>query len=425
MNFDTIKQTLENIYESTRGNSDGKVADYIPQLSKVNPDLFGISACSVTGEQFDIGDTDIPFCMQSCSKPISYCLAQTLLGEETVHKYVGYEPSGQQFNAYSLNDENKPHNPLINSGAIMVSSLIHPELEEADRFENLINFIKKMTGNDGNLGFDNCVYLSEKRHAHRNFSLSHFMAENNSFPPNTDIVKTLEFYFQSCSISTDTRIMSIIAGTLANNGKCPLTGEQVITPSVCKNCLSLMYMCGMYDYSGRFAFEIGLPAKSGVSGCLLIIVPNVMGLCVWSPPLDKIGNSVRGIDVCRKLIKNFNFHIFNNINVNIALDVDRDGDGDATHLSYKFILAASTGDLDTITNLVEKEKVDVNISDYDKRSALHLAAAEGYSDVVKFLVECGANKNVKDRWGNTPYHEANKNKGKSKVFDDICTLLYN
>ena len=178
-------------------------------------------------------------------------------------------------------------------------------------------------------------------------------------------------------------------------------------------------MCGMYDYSGRFAFEIGLPAKSGVSGCLFVVVPNVMGFCVWSPPLDKIGNSVRGVDVCRKLVKDYNFHIFSNIYDRTTLDIKED----ENHCHYKFISAASKGDLETITNLIENKDIDVNITDYDERSALHLASAEGHLNVVKFLMDNEADINAKDRWGNTPYHEANKHKHNSEIFANICELL--
>ena len=427
VNFDNIKTTIEEIYHSTKHNKSGNVADYIPQLSKVNPDLFGISVCTINGEQYDIGDTDIDFCMQSCSKPILYCIAQTLLGEDKVHEHVGYEPSGQKFNAFFLNDENKPHNPMINSGAIMTSSLILSNREPADRFSHVIEFAKNMAGNSGHFGFDNCVYLSERQHAHRNFALSHFMAENDSFPQNTDIVKTLELYFQVCSILTNTHTMGIIASTLANNGKCPLTGEQIISPSVCKNCLSLMYMCGMYDYSGRFAFEIGLPAKSGVSGCLLLVIPNIMGICIWSPPLDKIGNSIRGVEVCQKLVKKYNFHIFDRLihycpNISgdnlTESDSDSKNEDEQNHSSYKFILAASKGNLDKMIKLIENKNVDINTCDYDKRTALHLAAAEGHIEIIKYLLDEGANKLIKDRWGNTPYHEANK-----RDFNEICSLL--
>lgn len=413
INFEEIKDVITDIYNSTKTNKDGHVASYIPQLSKVNPDLFGISICTVNGEQFNIGDTDINFCIQSCSKPISYCIAQSLLGSKNLHKYVGYEPSGQKFNAFILNDENKPHNPMINAGAIMVTSLIIPEQEPAERFDFIMSEMKKMSGYSGALGFDNSVYLSECNHAHRNYALSHFMAEKKIFPDNTDIKKTLEFYFQLCSISTNSRTMSIIAGTLANIGVCPITNETVINPNITSNCLSLMYMCGMYDFSGRFAFEVGLPAKSGVSGCLILVVPNIMGVCIWSPPLDHIGNSVRGVEVCKKLVKRFSFHVFDKLvqySPKITNIEDSDSmDEDICDQTNMFISAASKGSINKIKKIVEDNVIDINSCDYDKRSALHLACAEGYLEIIVYLLDHGANKDLKDRWGNTPQHEVNKN----------------
>ena len=316
--FDEFTDKIKDIYNETIEHSDGNNADYIPQLSRVNPEQYGISICTIDGQRFNVGDTDNEFTVQSCCKPINYGIAMENLTEEYVHKYVGREPSGQSFNELLLNKKGIPHNPLINSGAIMTTSMLFPEEELSTRFEKLIEVWTNLSGNLYKINFNNPVYLSEKKTADRNYALSYFMNEKNEnkktgFPDNTDINETLELYFQSCSIEVNTKILSIVAATLANGGINPFTGKEIFSSETVKNILSVMLTCGMYDYSGEFAFKIGIPAKSGVSGSIMIVIPNVMGICVWSPRLDDIGNSSRGIEFCKKLGSLFNFHIFGSI----------------------------------------------------------------------------------------------------------------
>lgn len=417
---DEFKSKITKLYNEIININSGKVADYIPQLAKVNPELFGISICDVRGTKFSIGDSKIKFCLQSCCKPILYCIAKDLCGKETVHKHIGHEPSGQKFNAFILNEENKPHNPMINAGAIMSSSLILPNEDPAERFDCVKKYLSQLSGN-GIIEFDNSVFLSERTHASRNKALAYFMEEVKAYPNNTNINKTLEFYFQNCSVLSDCNTLSVIAATLANGGICPTTEQKVFSREIIRDCLSLMYTCGMYDYTGRFAFEIGLPAKSGVSGCILLIVPGEMGICIWSPKLDNIGNSVRGIEFCKRFVELFpDYHIFNNLtkekcpNNNLE-KLDKD-----TILTI-FITAASNNDIEKIEKIVKY--VDINQGDYDKRTALHLACANGEINMVKKLLELGAIVNVKDRWGNTPIHETKINMKKNKDKDKYSEIL--
>lgn len=310
--MDDFQKTISNIFDHLKSNCDGNVADYIPQLAKVNPDLFAISVCDTSGRVFNIGDTEIDFCLQSCSKPLMYCMARHKY-KNKIHKHIGYEPSGQAFNAFVLDKEGHPHNPMINAGAIMTCSLIEPDLEPALRFDAIQENIKRMSGNKYKIGFCNSVFLSEKKHADRNYALAYFMNERKAFPPGTDLSTTLDLYFQSCSITINSSAGSVIAATLAMGGVCPITGERIYSKETVRDCLALMYQCGMYDYSGQFAFKIGLPAKSGVSGCLFLVVPNKYGICIWSPRLDEMGNSVRGVQFCHALTKKYNFHLFHNV----------------------------------------------------------------------------------------------------------------
>lgn len=266
-----------------------------------------VALCTIDGQQFDLGDSDVSFCVQSCCKPINYSLALEELGPEIVHKYVGREPSGHGFNALTLNHELKPHNPMVNAGAIMCCSLVKKEFDLPDRFDYVMNAWEQLSGGQRPT-FNNAVYLSEKTTADRNFALAYFMSEHKAFPERTDLLETLNFYFECCSIEMTAQKMAVVAATFANGGVCPLTGQRVLSPSTVQNCLSLMYSCGMYDFSGEFAFSIGLPAKSGVSGCMMIVIPNVGGICTWSPRLDRLGNSVRGVEFCRQLVATYNFH---------------------------------------------------------------------------------------------------------------------
>ena len=157
---------------------------------------------------------------------------------------------------------------------------------------------------------------------------------------------------------------AIISGTLANGGTCPVTNEEVFSNNSVKDCLTLMYGCGMYDYSGEFSFEIGLPAKSGVSGCILLVVPNMMGICIWSPPLDEQGNSFRGIEFCKRLNKEMDLHIFHNIISNKKIDL-------SDSLIVKFLQLCCDSKLEKIKEIINK--VDINGCDYDRRTGLHLA----------------------------------------------------
>uniref|UniRef100_A0A914V5P7 glutaminase n=1 Tax=Plectus sambesii TaxID=2011161 RepID=A0A914V5P7_9BILA len=157
-------------------------------------------------------------------------------------------------------------------------------------------------------------FLSERDTADRNFALAYFMKECKCFPESKQSLKdTLDFYFQLCSLEANCESLAVMAATLANGGVCPLTGVKCLANRPCRDVLSLMYSCGMYDYSGQFAFHVGLPAKSGVSGAMIVVIPNLMGICMWSPPLDKMGNSVRGVEFCKEMINKFKFHNYDTL----------------------------------------------------------------------------------------------------------------
>ena len=403
---------LERIFEETKENLQGKVADYIPQLSRVDPELYAVALCTIDGQRFSLGDTEEDFCVQSACKPISYCLALEEHGEDYVHRYIGREPSGQVFNELTLSKEGKPHNPMINAGAIMSGSMIGADLDPAGRFDYVLERWRALCGGE-KVGFDNSVYQSERNTADRNFALRYYMREHKAFPDNADMLQALEFYFQACSIEVNVEKMSVLAATLANGGVCPTNGERILKTKTVQHCLSLLVSCGMYDFSGEFAFTIGLPAKSGVSGILVVILPNVMGMCLWSPRLDSRGNTVRGVEFCKELVNIFNFHNYDNL-TGVSDKADpRLNRIQTMAMVGQLIWAASKGDQGAIHRLIVRG-FDQDAGDYDKRTPLHLAAAEGREDVVQYFLENGAAVNLKDRWDGTPLDDAYRH-GHKKV----------
>jgi glutaminase len=324
-----------------------------------------------------------------------------------------------------LNREGLPHNPLINAGAMMVASMVHPNDEPAKRFDAVLDFYKQMSGSYGKIGFDNGVFLSEKHHADRNISLAYYMRENNAFdgtPTPSQLNDHLDLYFQACSITVNCEIVAIMASTIANNGVCPVGEKRVVDASIVKDIKCIMYSCGMYDFSGQFGFCVGLPAKSGVSGCVMVVIPDVGGLCVWSPRLDVMGNSVRGIEFCLELSKQTEakYHMFSSTDSLL----------NNTHEPslYQIIQYASNGDVDRLRTVADKSLL--GSSDYDGRTPLHLACAEGHEAVVRFLLEVGVKIDATDRWGRTPMDEVHAyaksvdvGEGSGSVADAIVLLL--
>ncbi len=406
--FAALRRDLSAMFREAERNAGGAVADYIPQLARVDPDQFGLAACTVDGQRHAEGDARARFCVQSVSKPINYLIALEEHGEAGVHAHMGCEPSGVSFNEIALDRNGLPHNPMINAGGIMSCALVQRGRPSADRFDHVAGVWAELTGGT-RPGFSNATYLSERETGDRNYALGYSLREQQAFPDDTDLRDTLEFYFQCCSLELTCDELAVVAATLANGGLCPLTDRQVLHPENVQRCLSLMLSCGMYDYSGEWAFRVGLPAKSGVSGVVLSVVPNVMGVCTWSPRLDLLGNSVRGIDVHRRLVDRYRIHVYDGLGGTAPDKIDPrlPRELEERELYEDLCWAAGGGDPDGVQRLVVRG-ADVNATDEAGRTPLHVAAEEGRDETVDALLEAGADPELTDRTGERPRDAARR-----------------
>jgi glutaminase len=297
---------LDRCYQDFLHETGGAVADYIPELGKADPDHFGIGLATLDGHVYEVGDTKIPFTIQSMSKPFVFALALDTLGAGRVESAIGVEPSGDPFNSIRLNAENHPFNPMVNAGAITCSGLIH-EAKGDGAFEYIRKALGRFAGRE--LGVDEAVYASESATGDRNRAIGYLLRTNAVIKDN--VAAVLDVYFRQCAILVTARDTAIMAATLANRGVNPVTDEQVMTPYAISRTLSVMTSSGMYDYAGEWIYRVGIPAKSGVGGGILAALPARLGLGSYSPRLDKHGNSVRGIKVCEALSSHYDLHMLN------------------------------------------------------------------------------------------------------------------
>ena len=302
-----IQEIIDALYARFRNINDGTIADYIPELARANPDWFGIAVVDMQGNVYTAGNADVLFTIQSMSKPFTYGLALEDHGRDYVQSRIGVEPSGQSFNSIMLDEySSRPYNPMVNAGAIVTSSLIEGE-DLSDKLKRMLHMFRTYAGRD--LHIDLPTYLSERKTGHRNRAIAHLMRGFNML--DSDIDETLDLYFQQCSVAVNCQDMATMAATLANNGKNPITSIQAIPSEYIRDLLSVMYTCGMYDSSGYWAYAVGIPAKSGVSGGIWGVVPGRMGIAVFSPLVDDVGHSVRGMKVFEALSQKLCLHVFN------------------------------------------------------------------------------------------------------------------
>lgn len=447
--FEDFCKRVDEIFEVVKKNVSGLQAQYIPPLAEAEPEKFGVAVVTADGQVYTQGDHGVDFSIQSMCKPFNYCFAVEELGADEVHRHVGNEPSGRAFNDRDLMArlfDNKaegqaekveiPFNPMINAGAIMTASLVKSHEPFKERFHHVREMWARMIGKPQNQDDDKSFPRFNKEMARQenftgfnNLALGYLLMATGLLPHDkTDIpedrvpddpddyefiveqsvLKALKLYFGTCSLELNAREMATAAATLANGGVCPLTQERVLEQSTVRSCLAITEMCGMYDGSGDFFFNIGLPAKSGVGGGVILVVPRLMGICIFSPRLDAQGNSVRGVDMARRFIENYRLHSYDAVmtdssRIDPRLPLSR---WRAAHVS-EALWAASKGDVRTLQRLLG-EQYNLELGDYDQRTPMHLAAAGGHMEVIEFLLENGVSP-IADRWGGFPISDALEN----------------
>ena len=298
---------LSELHRDLAKIRDGSVATYIPELAGADPNSFGICVVTASGSVYEAGDSRLPFTIQSISKPFVYGIALEDNTRAEVLAKVGVEPTGDAFNAISLEPgTGRPRNPMINAGAIATAGLIAGK-SPATRLRRILQSFSLCAGRE--LMLDEAVYRSESETGHRNRAIGHMLRNFNILTEPPEPV--VDLYFKQCSIAVTCRDLATMAATLANRGVNPLTGKQAVRGEYVESVLSVMASCGMYDYAGEWLYRIGMPAKSGVAGGVIAVLPGQLGIGVFSPPLDARGNSVRGIRVCDSLSRSLDLHLFN------------------------------------------------------------------------------------------------------------------
>ncbi|MFI5042122.1 MAG: glutaminase A, partial [Acidimicrobiales bacterium] len=292
-----LRSYLGALLDEFRSEEAGDIATYIPELGRADPDWFSICICTADGQVYEVGDFGVEFTIQSMSKPFVYGAALEHVGRDEVLARVGVEPSGNPFNAILVDDTNRPFNPMVNAGAIVTTAMVDSE-------RHILDVLGRYGGRD--LAVDEAVYRSELASGDRNRAIAFLMRSFGVIDGDADAA--VDRYFRQCSVSVTCRDLAVMAATLANRGRNPVTDVVALDETHVGSVLSVMSTCGMYDASGDWMFRIGLPAKSGVSGGVLAVLPGQLGLGVFSPRLNEFGNSTRGIKVCERIAADFDLH---------------------------------------------------------------------------------------------------------------------
>jgi glutaminase len=299
-----IQDYLDRLHRDLAAVRDGRVATYIPELAKVDPGLFGIAIATVDGRVYEVGDTRERFTIQSISKPLVYGMALEDRGVEQVRRTVGVEPSGDAFNSISLEPvTGRPMNPMINAGAIATTSLVAGATRQA-RLDRVMAAMSAYAGRA--LEIDESVFESERATGHRNRAIGHMLRNYDILTEDPEAA--LELYFRQCSVRVDCRDLALMAATLANGGTHPVSGATAVRAEFVGPILSVMTTCGVYDFTGEWVYRVGLPAKSGVGGGIIAVLPGQLGIGVFSPALDERGNSVRGVKACEAVSHDLGLH---------------------------------------------------------------------------------------------------------------------
>ena len=314
---DIVTAALAQAFDRYRADDTGIVARYIPALAGVDPGLFGIAMVGAAGAVHTIGDAAVEFSIQSISKAFVFALVDEALGHETVRERVGVNNTGLPFNSMLAIELNggSPSNPMVNAGALAVTSLVPGANAEA-RWQFIVDGLSRFAGRP--LDIDDAVYSSESASNQRNQAIAWLLDSYDRM--NADPVETTDVYTRQCSLLVSATDLAVMGATLAAGGVNPLTGEQVVNATACRDTLAVLAASGLYERSGDWLYEIGMPGKSGVSGGIVTVSPGKGGLGTFSPRLDAAGNSVRGQRVAHYLSGALGLNLFGSAPTTDAID---------------------------------------------------------------------------------------------------------
>lgn len=303
----TLERLAKEAHAKFTDDKEGKNADYIPSLAKVPSNLFGITIATVDGRVISVGDVDYAFSMQSCSKVFTLCLVLQESGDQVIYDKINVEPTGEAFNSIRAIEEGdgRADNPLVNPGAIATVSLVQAK-NARDRWDRIIGCYNKFAGEKLTVLED--IYQSEAETNFRNRGIAHVLF--NSGHLYAEPLECTDVYTKQCSVGVTCKQLAVMGSTLANHGVNPVTQERCLDAKYVPKVLSVMTMCGFYDGSGAWAWNAGLPAKTGVGGGIVAVVPGKMAIVGFAPPLDKFGNSVRAQEAIRYLSEHLDLSIF-------------------------------------------------------------------------------------------------------------------
>ncbi|MCC5806143.1 MAG: glutaminase A [Opitutales bacterium] len=303
----SLETVVDEVFLEAAAVDDGDVTTYIPELARVDPALIGLSVCDGSGAFVERGDSGHYFTLQSISKVLGYACVLEIFDDETIARHVGVEPTGEDFDSIIKLDRHKrPFNPMVNAGAIAVTDLLLTRFG-GEAVEQTLAFFAQLLGRK-DLVIDEAVYESEQRTGERNRAIAHLL-KNFAILENS-VEEVLALYFRHCAVQVTTGDLARLGMTLANGGCTPGGGDPVLCPETLRKLLSVTLTCGMYNYAGQWVYEVGFPAKSGVSGGMLGIVPGRYGIGVFSPRVDEKGSSPRGVCVQKRLSDRLNLHMF-------------------------------------------------------------------------------------------------------------------
>ncbi|KAK9499353.1 hypothetical protein O3M35_002403 [Rhynocoris fuscipes] len=386
--YDEFEQLNVQLFEAQIKNNEGEPSNYIPEYENVDPNLWGVSICTIDGQRSSFGDSAVPFPSDTVSYPFLYAKCIDLFNEETVHQHVLLRRRPQE-NFRDLPTDAKPYNPMVSSGAIALSALFcdtdRRHGSNADRRHEFFDFLKNMCSHE-HVQINSTVNISHNTRGDKYRAMAYAMQNTGYLPKNTNIRNVLDFFFEISSLEMTCDSLSVMAATLANFGENPFTHQQVINAKTVKHVLSAMLKWGCTVYSGACAFNLGLPSKQSESGAFMLVVPGLLGLAMYSPNLNNDSVSPRNIEFAKSFVKEFSLHPFKNVVQELKKKPPFRRVPEIECENYCPIFTATVNnDLTEVMNLTSANKVLAYATDAEGRSILHVAAALGFKDIVKYV----------------------------------------